>query len=139
MAAVGRSHRGSVRSRRSRGARMCGMDRVRALNDDDEAFERWYGPWTPLTPAGVAAALAGCPATWWIVGGWPIDAFTGRPRDPPDLAGGLPPRGDPLADGPRPDAGRRGDVGLPVRRVGANPIGRCPVQRRRWRALPPTR
>ena len=45
------------------------MDGVRALNDDDAAFERWYGPWTPLTPAGVAELLAGVKATWWIVGG----------------------------------------------------------------------
>jgi len=61
------------------------MDRVRALNDDDAAFERWYGPWTPLTPAGVADLLGGVTVPWWIVGGWAIDAFTGRPRDHHDI------------------------------------------------------
>ena len=61
------------------------MDRVRALNDDDEAFDRWYGPWRPLTPTGVADALAGVTATWWIVGGWAIDAFANRRRDHHDI------------------------------------------------------
>jgi hypothetical protein len=61
------------------------MDRLRALNDDDEAFDRWFGPWTSLTPAGVADLLAGVPAPWWVVGGWAIDAFTGRTRDHHDI------------------------------------------------------
>ena len=64
---------------------MRGMDSVRALNDDDAAWERWYGPWTPLTPTGVADLLAGVTATWWIVGGWAIDAFTRRTRDHHDI------------------------------------------------------
>ena len=61
------------------------MDGIRAIDDDDEAFERWYGPWAPLTPAGVAALLGGVAAPWWVVGGWAIDAFTGRPREHHDI------------------------------------------------------
>ena len=56
------------------------MDGVRAIDDDDAAFHRWYGPWTPLTPAEVADVMAGVSVRWWIVGGWAIDAFTGRSR-----------------------------------------------------------
>jgi len=64
---------------------MHAMDGVRALDGDDDAFERWYGPWDPLTPAGVAGLLGGVTAPWWIVGGWAIDAFTGRTRDHHDI------------------------------------------------------
>ncbi|MFL5719528.1 MAG: nucleotidyltransferase domain-containing protein, partial [Chloroflexota bacterium] len=64
---------------------MDGMDGVRALDDDDQAFEHWYGPWDPLTPVEVGALLAGVAIPWWIVGGWAIDAFTGRPRDHHDI------------------------------------------------------
>jgi Aminoglycoside-2''-adenylyltransferase len=34
--------------------------------------------WEPLSPAGVAALLAPCPAPWWIAGGYAIDAFVGH-------------------------------------------------------------
>jgi hypothetical protein len=61
------------------------MDGVRALNDDDDAFERWFGPSAPLTPDEVADLMAGVPARWWIVGGWAIDAFTRRPRPHHDI------------------------------------------------------
>lgn len=64
---------------------MCVMDAVRAIDDDDEAFERWFGPWDPLSPAGVAALLDGVTSPWWIVGGWAIDAFTGRTREHHDI------------------------------------------------------
>ncbi|MFL5669319.1 MAG: nucleotidyltransferase domain-containing protein [Chloroflexota bacterium] len=64
---------------------MDGMDGVRALDDDDQAFEHWYGPWDPLTPVAVGALLADVAIPWWIVGGWAIDAFTGRPRDHHDI------------------------------------------------------
>ena len=81
------------------------MDRVRALNDDDAAFERWYGPWTPLTPPGVADLLVGVAVRWWIVGGWAIDAFTGRPRDHHDIDVGFF-RADLAAHARPPRAGR---------------------------------
>jgi len=61
------------------------MDGVRAIDNDDEAFERWFGPWAPLTPTEVAELMVGVPARWWIVGGWAIDAFIGRPRPHHDI------------------------------------------------------
>jgi hypothetical protein len=64
---------------------MRGMDRLRAIHEDDAAFERWYGPWRPLTPGGVAELLEGLAAPWWIVGGWAIDAVTGRAREHHDI------------------------------------------------------
>src|SRR3954447_552106 len=70
---------------RHQDATMDAMDGVRALDDDDEAHERWYGPWDRLTPVGVAALLDGVAVPWWIVGGWAIDAFTGRARRHHDI------------------------------------------------------
>lgn len=61
------------------------MDGVRAINEDDATFHRWYGPWTPLSPAGVASLMAGLSARWWIVGGWAIEAFTGQSRHHDDI------------------------------------------------------
>src|SRR5207342_2336254 len=55
------------------------------MDDEDREFYRWYGSWDPLTPTGVADLLAGLDAPWWIVGGWAIEAFTGRARDHEDI------------------------------------------------------
>ncbi|MFN8194604.1 MAG: hypothetical protein U0R80_10025 [Nocardioidaceae bacterium] len=52
---------------------------------EDAEFLRWYGAWAPLDPAGVAALLEGFRRPWWLVGGWAIEAFTGRPREHEDL------------------------------------------------------
>ncbi len=52
---------------------------------DDESFERWYGPWEPLTPAEVLELLAGFDAPWWIVGGHAIEAATGASRRHEDI------------------------------------------------------
>jgi hypothetical protein len=54
-------------------------------SEEDRDFYRWYGAWDPLTPAEVAARLAGLAARWWIVGGWAVDAFTGSPRVHEDI------------------------------------------------------
>lgn len=48
-------------------------------------FLRWYGEWDPLDPAGVRALLDGFDRPWWLVGGWAIEAFTGRAREHEDL------------------------------------------------------
>ena len=55
------------------------------MDEEDREFYHWYGPWQPLTPAGVAELMAGLDVPWWIIGGWAIDAFTGRPRDHEDI------------------------------------------------------
>jgi hypothetical protein len=53
--------------------------------EDDAEFYRWFGKWRPLTPRGIARLLKGAGIRWWIVGGWAIDAFTGRRRDHEDI------------------------------------------------------
>jgi hypothetical protein len=55
------------------------------MDPEDIEFYRWCGHWAPLTPPQVAELLVGLPAPWWIVGGWAIDAFTGRPRAHEDV------------------------------------------------------
>ena len=55
--------------------------------DEQAAFERLYGAWDALNPAGLAAFMADYDGEWWVVGGWAIEAFTGvtRPHDDIDL------------------------------------------------------
>ncbi len=52
---------------------------------EDEAFYALYGPWTVLTPGGVAELLAGFDRPWWIVGGWAIEAAPGVRREHEDV------------------------------------------------------
>ncbi len=52
---------------------------------EDREFYRWYGPWTSPTPGEVAGIMRGLQAPWWIVGGWAIDAFSGRHREHDDI------------------------------------------------------
>lgn len=42
-----------------------------------------YGPWKRRTPTELQALFADYPGSWWIAGGWAIEAFTGvsRPHD----------------------------------------------------------
>ncbi|MEP9384429.1 hypothetical protein [Nocardioides sp. KR10-350] len=55
------------------------------VNDLDTAeFERLYGPWAPRTPAEVAALFEGYTGTWWVAGGWALEAFTGVEREHED-------------------------------------------------------
>lgn len=56
------------------------------VNDlSNEEFERLYGPWAMHTPADVAELFEGYPGTWWIAGGWAIEAFTGVRREHEDV------------------------------------------------------
>lgn len=55
------------------------------MSDEDRDFYRWYGPWRPLTPRGMARLMRGSNVRWWIVGGWAVDAFTGVPRVHEDI------------------------------------------------------
>ncbi len=52
---------------------------------EDEEFFGWYGDWAPLAPDGLVDLMAGFSRPWWIVGGWSIEAFTGRPREHEDI------------------------------------------------------
>ena len=55
------------------------------MSDEDVDFYRWYGPWRQTTPQQVARIMRGSKIRWWIVGGWAIDAFTGKERDHDDI------------------------------------------------------
>jgi hypothetical protein len=60
-----------------------------ALSDlSDEDFTELYGAWTPHTPQDAADLLDGYGGSWWVVGGWASQAFTGvtRPHDDVDIA-----------------------------------------------------
>jgi hypothetical protein len=52
---------------------------------DDEEFNRWYGAWEPLDPPGLAELMRGFDRSWWIVGGWAVEAFTGVAREHEDV------------------------------------------------------
>ena len=57
-----------------------------ALNDlSDEEFTSLYGAWAPRTPQDAAALLDGYGGSWWVVGGWAAEAFTGVPRPHEDV------------------------------------------------------
>lgn len=51
---------------------------------EDAAFLALYGAWAPLSPAELAAELAGFQRPWWVVGGWAIEAATGYRREHED-------------------------------------------------------
>ncbi|UFN45886.1 nucleotidyltransferase domain-containing protein [Nocardioides okcheonensis] len=58
-------------------------------SEDDEAeqaaFERLWGAWRALDPAGLKDFMADYDREWWVVGGWAIDAFTGQHRPHDDI------------------------------------------------------
>lgn len=57
-----------------------------ALNDlSDEDFTQLYGAWTPHTPQDAAELLDGYAGSWWVVGGWAAEAFTGVSRSHEDV------------------------------------------------------
>lgn len=51
----------------------------------DEELKRLFGGWAHRTPEDVAALFAGFPGTWWIAGGWALQAFTGAERPHSDI------------------------------------------------------
>ena len=60
------------------------MDAADRRDRDDEPADH-YGPWAPRTPADVATLLADYAGTWWIAGGWAIEAFTDVTRRHADI------------------------------------------------------
>ncbi|MGY1553028.1 hypothetical protein ACW5CM_14705 [Microbacterium sp. A588] len=52
---------------------------------DDAAFESLYGSWAPRTSADAAQLFDGYSGTWWIAGGWALEAFTGVRRHHEDI------------------------------------------------------
>lgn len=58
-------------------------ERLAELSDDE--IDEFYGRWTRRTPEQARAILDGLDVPWWIVGGWAIEAATGRRREHADL------------------------------------------------------
>jgi hypothetical protein len=57
---------------------------------EDDYWERLYGDWDCLDPAGMREFFDGFDRPWWVVGGWAIEAFTfehgtGAPREHEDV------------------------------------------------------
>lgn len=52
--------------------------------EHDEMLRLW-GPWVPRTPTDAADLFDGFSPTWWIAGGWAIEAFTGVARSHSDV------------------------------------------------------
>lgn len=55
------------------------------MGDQDAEFERLYGAWKSRTPADAEHLFRGYPGTWWIAGGWALEAFTGVQRHHEDI------------------------------------------------------
>ncbi|MBO3166984.1 hypothetical protein GZ206_01775 [Dermatophilus congolensis] len=52
---------------------------------DDVAQADLYGPWVSRSPGDVAELFRGYLGSWWISGGWAVEAFTGVSRKHVDL------------------------------------------------------
>jgi hypothetical protein len=55
------------------------------LDEEDRQFQRRYGPWDAFTPQQAKPVFDSTGLTWWIAGGWAIEAFTGEPREHEDI------------------------------------------------------
>lgn len=47
---------------------------------DDAEFLALYGDWAPRTPNDVARLFDGYDGSWWVAGGWALEAFSGETR-----------------------------------------------------------
>jgi carbohydrate kinase (thermoresistant glucokinase family) len=52
---------------------------------DELEFQRLWGPWEHVSPAQVRALFDPVGISWWIAGGYCIEAFTGVPRQHGDI------------------------------------------------------
>lgn len=55
------------------------------LDPEELAFQRRYGPWDAWTPEQAKPVFDATGLTWWVAGGWSIEAFTGVPRHHEDI------------------------------------------------------
>lgn len=63
---------------------MTDPDELGAIEEERE-FESLYGRWDPLTPEEVRDLMDGYTGSWWIAGGYAIEAFTGVSRPHHDV------------------------------------------------------
>ena len=47
---------------------------------DELGFVRYYGPWSPLHPTALLRLFDDAPFSWWVVGGWSLEADPRTPR-----------------------------------------------------------
>lgn len=57
---------------------------------DHQEIVRLYGPWCTHSVADAVTLLKDYPGSWWIAGGWAIEALTGVERDHGDIDIGVP-------------------------------------------------
>jgi hypothetical protein len=55
------------------------------LAPEELEFQRLYGPWEAFTPQQARELFDGIGISWWIAGGYAIEAFTGVPREHEDI------------------------------------------------------
>jgi hypothetical protein len=55
------------------------------LAAEDLAFQRLYGPWEPFTLTEARDLFEPLGISWWIAGGYAVEAFTGVPRAHEDI------------------------------------------------------
>lgn len=56
---------------------------------EEAEFTCLYGQWAPRTPEDVRDFFDGYGGTWWIAGGWALQAFTGVERHHEDIDPGI--------------------------------------------------
>lgn len=56
-----------------------------AAREEEEAFQRLYGLWDPLTPAEAKEVFDATGLTWWVAGGYAVEAFSGLRRHHEDI------------------------------------------------------
>ncbi len=55
------------------------------LDPEELAFQARYGPWAAYTPPQAKDVFDATGLTWWVAGGWAIEAFTRVSRDHEDI------------------------------------------------------
>lgn len=57
---------------------------------DHDEITRLYGPWRARTPADAVGLFSGYRGSWWVAGGWAVEAFTGVHRHHADMDASIP-------------------------------------------------
>jgi hypothetical protein len=50
------------------------------VTEEEEEFQRLYGPWQPMQPGEVAGLMQGCGFLWWVAGGHALEVAGAGPR-----------------------------------------------------------
>ncbi|MGH3447566.1 MAG: nucleotidyltransferase domain-containing protein [Nocardioidaceae bacterium] len=63
----------------------CAQGYASDLEPEELDFQRLYGPWAAFDPAEAMEFFNRTGITWWVAGGWAIQAFTGVGREHEDI------------------------------------------------------